>query len=273
MTLVVPFLSWYLLNGLVSNEKIVWELYISELIWNVEKGLWFLWVLFLNYLTLWIFKILLKKIVEQSKDFQKSIRGICIVWIIFLLCSDMIINIPILGLQLYQQHCKWFLLGYLLFDNVDYLLKSNVSKLETLISKYIIIFLFLCFVWNWNRVGNLSFVDKIVNESAVGQIVAKGFTHIYRLITAMLGIATAIFVGNDIYNKNGNKNYILYLGRNTLAIYASHLFCLIEGKLFNTEIFNIIGKTTIALVVSIVCMLMIKQSKVASFLFLGKKPK
>lgn len=191
-------------------------------------------------------------------------------WLIILIISRLFQSTELLGLHLYQHHCMWFLLGYLYFNKLENLLIHNVNKNWILLCRYVTIVFFLILATKWNRTGTPIFLDNIINKFDIIPIVAKGIIYLYKLCVPIFGIITTLLFGFELFNNTNLKNQILFLGKNTLEIYALHFYFIMRMDLFNTRISNIVGKSIIAIAMSLIVAMIIQQSKIAKLLLFGK---
>jgi fucose 4-O-acetylase-like acetyltransferase len=117
-SLVVPYMAWavmsyvllkYLALGVLSYmlvdsyNKASFFTHVKQIIIYPDYGLWFLWVLFLNFCTLAVIKYIHKWV---------GLYGYLIVWIV-------IYSIPIrvYGIYLVKWHLPFFVAGYLIFTH------------------------------------------------------------------------------------------------------------------------------------------------------------
>lgn len=103
LLLLVPFVAWYLVGYFVNGawHAMSFAHYIKQWIFAPDYGLWFLWVLFLNFGILALAKNLHKKLGTASY---------VLVWL-----AVSLIPFGQFGLTLVKWHVTFFLLGYLIF--------------------------------------------------------------------------------------------------------------------------------------------------------------
>ncbi len=115
--LVIPFVAWYLLGYALfeTYKTITFKTYIHQLVLSPDHGLWFLWVLFLNFCALVLIKFLSKWL---------KLYSYLIVWLA-------IYAIPTgkYGIGLVKWHLPFFLLGYLIFTYREQLAKYRTPVL------------------------------------------------------------------------------------------------------------------------------------------------
>jgi fucose 4-O-acetylase-like acetyltransferase len=246
--LVVPFLSWAIIVKFVVYNSDSFIQYFFELYKHPDVGLWFLWVLFLNYCLL-----------GTTLLFGKNLKEVKLLLTIITLN---LISISVLGFPMVRWLFPFFATGYILNEYRN----KFPQSMRTLSILFSGAFPFLvCF---WHRTKELSFNHGISKIFTIYDIVPHlSLIDIsYRYIVAFAGISLVV----QIIKKLKKYNYLLlsWLGTCTLDIYVSHqlfLWGIGEG------IFRIISTIVISLLLSLALSFCLRQSKILSMLLLGRK--
>lgn len=256
--LVLPFLSWYFILSFavklsINNVNIL--TYTNSLIKDPGVGLWFLWVLFLNYFILFF----LLKI-----NVKKRMYAIIIAMLLIQMSP-----FSILGISYLKSYFPFFILGFLFCQY-----KNDIKKYINVNIVFVtccIIFIFLIPFWNAD-IGP-TFMPLLSN---IPHVVALIIKKIYMYILPVSEIAITYFLTNKLHS---NKKMLYFLGNNTLEIYVVHWhLCFLGiinfGYLLTTN--NIINQlmpfimTIILIAVSILISKIFKTIKILNLLFLGK---
>ncbi len=141
--LVIPFAAWAILDYFLDStyQQELFKTYIHKLILSPDYGLWFLWILFLNFCAL--------ALIKQLQRWFK-LYAYLIVWLV-------IYALPTgsYGIGLMKWHLPFFLIGYLIYFYRDSLAKYRKPVL------------ILCavtaplLVASWHRLYYPSFVVKL----------------------------------------------------------------------------------------------------------------
>jgi fucose 4-O-acetylase-like acetyltransferase len=157
--LVIPFISWYLL-GYLFNRSIGFTDYIIRWVKSPDWGLWFLWVLFLNfgifYFVQHIPRIISKHALVNDTTISKAnlfeFAFFVLVWFIIYR-----IPINILGVGLVKWHLIFFGSGYFIAKYKGHLVRF------TNFAKYACYIIFPILAITWHRLGGPSFQQSLVN--------------------------------------------------------------------------------------------------------------
>jgi len=261
-SLVIPFLAWFALTLTINCLIEVFtggpQPDILESIGNLLKspdyGLWFLWILFLNYITLY-FALKISKTREEVYIFG--------FFIVLNLLLYVIPQINYLGLGLLSWHMFFYLIGYATHKhlmNRDKLLK--IIGIISLIA-YPILVIF------WTRLGPPAFTQYSTFSPSIITLISLCYKFLVP-ITAIFAIYT-IFQ-TLIQSKYFYKTPILYLGTITLEIYATHfLFIYYLNPSKTLPMVDPIIMTFIAaLGGSILLQHILKKSRILSTVLYGK---
>ena len=246
--LVIPFLSWAIIMKLINYNSDSFTQYFFKLYHSPDNGLWFLWVLFINYC-----------ILGTILQFGKSLKEVKLLLTIIILYLT---PISVLGFYWIKWLFPFFATGYILGEYKNKLPQS-ILTLSLLFSGT---FPFL--VYFWYRTKNPSFNQYISDIFATCGIVPymSIIDMFYRYLVAFAGILLVV----QIIKRLEKYNFLLlsWLGTCTLDIYVSHqlfLWGIGEG------ILKIVSTIVLALSLSLVLSFCLRQSKFLSMLFLGQK--
>jgi len=254
--LVIPFLVWYLISYIVKcefNNNNIFE-YILNFLKSPDKGLWFLWILFLNFCVL--------TLVIKLQAYNKILPIILIIPLLFIIGY----KVNILGLTLLAWYFVFFLAGFLISKN---------KKLFEAYFKRAFIFSIIFFpvlVLFWQRTEGPLFLSNIniSQNSIIQEIIRLG----YNYIVAFLAIVIVFYVVKSIAILKQTKT-LIYLGGITLDIYILHFYFLYFYFLFGfgigTDIVRIFTTFVFALFCSIIFSYFIRKSRKATSLLFGIK--
>jgi fucose 4-O-acetylase-like acetyltransferase len=215
--LVVPFASWYLLGYFISGayHTLAFRTYIHHVISSPDYGLWFLWVLFLNF-------VVLMGIGRLTKWFK--LYSYLIVWLI-------ILSIPTgkYGIGLVQWHLPFFLSGYLIYRYRDKL--QNYRSLVLMLC----VIAFPLLALTWHRLYDPSFIAGVqprliahgLQDISVGGIATinnyQVFELLYKYAVAFSGIGFIYWLFRLKPAKYAWDSLGLF-GLYTLDIYVMNLY-------------------------------------------------
>jgi fucose 4-O-acetylase-like acetyltransferase len=251
LALVVPFISWYAMDYLVTGayHSIALKPYFARVIASPDWGLWFLWILFLNY-CLFVLSVKMEK--------RLGIYAFLITFLLVLWCP-----VGVLGIWVLKKFFFYFTLGYLFMKHGN-IINEYGSRI-----KYagIVIFPFLASQWHMKK--GFAFAPDVRHFfSGIGiQFISEYFLYACSIAVAVSGIVCAyLFIaalkGNLIYKT------LCLLGAYTLDIYVSHHLFLGYG--FGTGATRILSTAIIALIVSLlISVLVLRKIKILNIIFLG----
>jgi fucose 4-O-acetylase-like acetyltransferase len=249
-SLVIPFFTWFIISYFVHRTSGSFFQAFIDLLLYPDTGLWFLWILFLNFLLLFIAKKCTEKIPE----------GIMVVFIITI-NALLILKVKNGTMGLLGWHLPFFTLGYI-FRKYKEILNENQIKVIGLISLVI----FCLSVPFWMR-ENQSFHFPMVNLG-----INKLISLAYKYIVPISGIFTIYYLFS--YMKSGNmvSRSLIYFGQISLEIYAVHFYflMLIPLLMFMPFTIRVVLIFLIALTGSMLVKMLIEKSAVLSFILFGK---
>lgn len=209
LALVVPFVAWYLITYFMSGAyqtTAVWA-YFGKLAMAPDFGLWFLWILFLNFCVLALAKKLQPKIGTAS---------FVLVW----LGVNLLPAVGWLGLPLLKWHLTFFVAGYVLW--------SYREKLQAYYKPALVVstIVFLVGIYFWRRTGDPSFAGKA--QAILGRFGLSDFyptiSLAYKYIMPFAGIGLVVGVLSLVVNNRYAYAALAWFGVYTLDIYVSHQY-------------------------------------------------
>jgi len=264
-TLLLPFFSWF-----IFSYFFYWAIHyntqphlpdfgkkLTALCNSPTRGLWFLWVLFINYLILY----------GAQKISNKHAASVLLVAYLVVSMLSAYFT-PRAGLN--------FVGFYLLFFTAGYTLKRYRLD-QTKLFRYAglaLLFIFPALVWNWDRSDTIYLNDVIAGSFQPTLLV--GF--IYNLAVSAAGIMTAFTLCSFLIKLPVYiQKLLLYPSRISLEIYATHFYFVTLISLITClEINTRIALTFLGiLALTLLAQWLIHRNKYTAFLFYGKtkKPK
>lgn len=259
-TLILPFWSWFFFSYFFY-----WAIHYNQqhqlpdfsykflaLIRNPGRGLWFLWVLFFNYLFLFLTLKITKKHV------------VIVLFVVYIIIN--LINIyirPVGGMVLIGWHLLFFLSGYALkqysIDDTKFFRRLS----------YLSLLLFPILVYSWSSSCTVQ-LSMLFKENVNIKEIAS---YIYGVIVPFTGIYMSFAIMGFVIKLPGFfKRVFLFTGKISLEIYATHFYLfsllfLIPSIEINTRIFITF---LYVLICTIFFQLILKRNKITSLLFYGK---
>lgn len=259
--LVVPFIAWYLLGYYLDGtyHAIIFKTYIHHVIDSPDYGLWFLWVLFLNFVAL----AFIKKIGRWFK-----LYSYLIVWLA-------IYSIPTgkYGVGLVKWHLPFFLLGYLIFIYRKQLQRYSrpVFALCVVTTPFLVL--------SWHRLSDPHFITGLqprlvrhgLQSFRLGDFATVNvypiIVQLYRYAVALSAIGTVFWLFR-LKPATYFWKIFGFFGLYTLDIYVVHIYFFRYAIGHSVE--AIISGFIVALALSLVLgIFVLRRVPVLSLLFLG----
>lgn len=253
LVLVVPFIAWYIISYFANGTylTVMVKPYVKRLVLSPDWGLWFLWVLFLNFCFLAAALWLKKKIGPSA----------------FLLVCLLIWLEPInyFGMSLVKWQFCFFLLGYLISLYREKLKPfKNSAYCMSLIG-----FPVLVAFWYRNSPPTYSGAQRLwLNAHQLG-FINEFLVVAYNFIVPVLGIGFACFL---IESMRGNRVHkiLAWFGLFTMDIYVSHQYFMKFA--FGSGLILVVSSMLIALSASLaLSFLIIRRNKLANQVLLGNR--
>ena len=251
LSLLIPFFSWMvvssILNSFENNENIF--SFMLRVLLFPDNGLWYLWVLFWMQSVLFLCNYLSSKYTE----FFLGVFCLLILLITYVFKID-----NIFAIKTFASLFSYFILGYI---------ASNYKNRSNVIFKgwYFVLPFFLLLAYFWQRNDMLSFGSYVVSS--------KIFLFGYKNITGILGIIVSMGLFLKIKKFS---DFILYLGKNSIAVYAMNFYCLFALRSFlqsiNENYWYYLYAFLFSVVIICICLFfgnILKKNNMTSLLFLG----
>jgi fucose 4-O-acetylase-like acetyltransferase len=253
LTLVVPFIAWYTVAFYLSGAyqtMPIWA-YFAQLVGAPDFGLWFLWILFLNFCVLALAKKLQPKIGTAS---------FVLVW----LGVNLLPTVGWLGLPLLKWHLTFFLAGYVIYFYREKL--RAYYKPAVVVSAIV----FAVGIFYWRRTGDPAFAERLL-----GGLSRRGLSDfyptilmIYKYVMPFAGIGLVVWALRGAIRSKYAYAVLAWFGVYTLDIYVSHQyffqFAVGEG------IVHVLSGTVIAVSLSLlVSFVLLRRVDILNRIFLG----
>ncbi|MDQ5984330.1 MAG: hypothetical protein CSYNP_00023 [Syntrophus sp. SKADARSKE-3] len=252
--LVIPFLVWYLIDYLfiLSNGQATDLIsYFIALYQSPDRGLWFLWVLFINTSILSI----ILQIVRVKNWLQWEDYFV----VAAIIASRAIPSIEVLGFSEVRYLFLYYAAGYLVYKHID-----TVKNFKTLLQFFTVIaFPLLVIFWRRNEPPTFyAPMMQLIQEPYV-----KLAASIYKYSVAFAGMVFMSFIIDRI---RGWRGYacLCWLGTMTFDIYVSHGYFLFGIGHGIPKYISAAGAATfLSLILSFV---LLRRFKLLKLLFLGQ---
>lgn len=252
--LVIPFVLWTVFLLLYNNSFTIES--IVEYILYPDKGLWFLWVLFIINVIFVISDLLS----EKTKIKQEIVMlSICVV----LAITMVMFELRVFSFQFIAYYFMFYVVGYYLHKYYDRLKTDN---------RFLVLLLLVVWgglAWFWQMKDVPSFLQVLPLPSSLT-------LYAYRFVTALLATYVLIIVSPKVLNDNKRLNLLLgKFGVVSLGIYTSHVIFIrsVVALFVNVNRSNelVIFMTFFSSsLISYVLVWMLSKWRVTSCLLLGK---
>ncbi len=263
LLLVVPFAAWAVVSSIVRSwpglHPYVFLEKMKQIAVYPDWGLWFLWVLFLNFCCL----------AASKKLFAKTgYMSYAIVWL-----ATMLIPTNKYGIGLVKWHFPFFIIGYLVFKN-----RERLSFLKTpVLLVSLISFPLLIATWHWLYLPNFlttlppHLANHHLDAVEVGDLATIRTYGIitlgYSYVVAFAGIGLSCLLLPRLRSVKLN-NFLKFLGLYTMEIYVSFWYFLDLG--LGPYWLNIAMRTAVSISLALlVSGLILYRNKWLSLIFLG----
>jgi fucose 4-O-acetylase-like acetyltransferase len=252
--LVLPFVAWYGVSYIVTGAYLTTNLrhYVKVLILSPDHGLWFLWVLFVNFLLL----ALALRLEQRLKAWVFPL-----IWL-----ALQILPIDTLGLSLVRWHFGFFAIGFLIhrYRNLWLPYRKQLATVGLIGFPLLVQF--------WRRVDNPDFAAAVAgtfDHRHLHQIDLL-ILETYKYAVPMLGIIAAwAIVGLASRYLPSIHRSLGWIGLYTLDIYVTHQYLVKYGV--GVGPLRVVTGFAIALAGSlIISFLLLRRNKLLAMVFLGK---
>lgn len=252
--LVVPFLAWYLIDyavhGIYQDTGLLD--YFLGLMKSPGRGLWFLWVLFLN--SSFLFAVLKLVRLKNRQPWENYFVVAAIV--IARTASE-----DVLGLSDFRQYFPYYAAGFFVCKYRHAL----QARRKTIYTAALLLFPILVIAWRRNAFPDFyPVLVEILNNKGLPRLLVS----IYKYLVAFTGIA---FVSFLLERTRQTPAYLFFcwLGTLTLDIYVCHSYFLTgvgsgTALYLTAAIFALFGPLVLTLVI-------MKRFRITRFLLLGQR--
>lgn len=264
--LVIPFIAWYLLGYILNNtyHLINFRTYIHHVIDSPDYGLWFLWVLFLNFGALALIKYLSRWL---------KLYSYLIVWLV-------VYALPTgkYGIGLVKWHLPFFLIGYLIFTYRD---RLRPYQMYVLLPCLVI---FPVLSVTWNRLSDPWFITGLqprliahgLQSFSIGDFaninVYPIIDQLYRYLVGFSGIGF-IYLILQLRPSKYLWRFFGFFGLYTLDIYVVHEY-FFRYAIGHNWLVQVISGFVVALSLSLLLgIIVLRRISILSIIFLGGRTK
>jgi len=211
--LVIPFVCWFLVSQAVSafrgsSQPLLSAL--SKLVFQVDGGLWFLWVLFV---------VTMVAAVLVRVRMLPKVLTLVIASVLFQLAPISLLPPGLLGLNLARLHFPFFALGIVMAPAV--ITGRLLERKPPLLLQLPVAAAFGLLLAGWHRVELTWLAAQLQARGLPGTMLIESLS---RILVAVLGIGLSVFFVQQLTSRGAPRRLLGHLGRNTLEIYATHLY-------------------------------------------------
>ena len=251
--LLIPFFIWYFVSYIIVrfHHDVSLAVYFFDLAKSPGRGLWFLWILFLN-------STLLFGALKLARYKKKQHRENYFVLVAILL--SLTASADFLALADVKQYFPYYAAGFFVCKYLD------VLKAKRKIIYAVAIITFPVLVLGWKRNAFPTFYPVLLS-SLNNEDIARLVVSLYKYAVSFGGIALCSFILERI-RQSWLYSFLSWLGMWTLDIYACHSYFLFE---FSNAIWWYFSAAVVSLFFSLaLSVLLLRRFKITKILFLGQ---
>ena len=257
----LPFISWWILISvlLLGACGRSLQIGINKLIYHVDGGLWFLWVVFVLSILASIINKIFSTDFKLMKKISSAVMVGCVFYSVLFVIAFFTHDINILGIKLILYYSVFYECGYLL-KWTEKIWKSKWYKYKNVVV-FFSLALFLTIVYNYD----LYHCDDNILSIALRMV--AGFTGNIVLYNTI-----------DKFKNIINKIELDQIGKYTLEIYTTHMYVnnllrVSSKSIFwsTTGFFDFITSMIFTCIFTGIIILVFKSVPIANFLMFGKK--
>jgi fucose 4-O-acetylase-like acetyltransferase len=251
--LLTPFLIWYFVSYIIVrfHQDVSLAVYFFDLAKSPGRGLWFLWILFLNSTLLFGALKLARCKKQQHRENYFVIAAILI---------SLTASADFLALADVKQYFPYYAAGFFVCKY------RNAIKARREIIYLLAVVVFPILVFSWKRNALPTFYPDLLNflnNEDIAQLVVS----VYKYALAFGGIALCSFILERI-RQSWLYSFFGWLGTLTLDIYACHSYFLFE---FSNTAWWYFSAAVVSLFFSLaLSFLLLRRFKITKLLFLGQ---
>jgi fucose 4-O-acetylase-like acetyltransferase len=252
--LLVPFIVWYLISYYIFvrfQTDISLPAYLFDLMKSPARGLWFLWILFLNSALLFGALKLARYKKQQYRENYFVLAAILL---------SMTASADFLALADVKQYFPYYAAGFFVCKYLD------VLKAKRKIIYTVAIVTFPVLVLGWKRNAFPTFYPVLLS-SLNNEDIARLVVSIYKYAVAFGGIALCSFILERIRQTRFHF-FLCWLGTLTLDIYVCHHYFLVG---IGNGVLLYISASVMAILLSLaLTFLILKRFRITKLLLLGQ---
>lgn len=252
--LVLPFTAWYAVNYVVTGAYLRTDLasYFGDWVLSPDRGLWFLWVLFLNFAVL---------SVALRLETRLRVWAFPLTWLLL-----QFVPVNHYGIGFLKWHFTFFAAGYLIHGYSGKLIEYRRPMALVSLVAFPVLVLF------WHRLTPPTFTDALsaellsfhahkllplVEQAYLYTVPMLGIIMTWAAVSVMPRLAPIFFAAFN------------WLGLYTLDIYVSHQYFVQYG--IGRGTLHVLTGATLGLVASLaVSFLVLRRSSILAHILLGK---
>lgn len=255
LQLLVPFCVWGFVNRFTFMQS--YHPYIS-IFKHPDYSLWFLWVLFIIYMTNYT-----SDYIAIEKNRSKSVFRLISCTLLFIIGNYVTASY---GLGKVAQYAPFYYIGWLL--------KTNAKANQLIANRYFILFNIVLYM-----MASIFFIRDVnsLPESWPSIMMLLNQTYLYKFILA-ISACVCVVVMFKKYEESFDNVRVKEVGRNTLGIYAIHqtvIWLIVQVMSSDCiEISKSVGGFTILSIIVFlftwVIMIFFRTNRITKLLFLGE---
>lgn len=252
-TLLIPFVIWTIISAIERYLKGIDSIYgyLISLFIQPDSGLWFLWVLFLNF-------IVITFLVNMQQIIKNHVITVLITIVMLFIVAWVV---RILGLNLLAFHFVFFYAGFLFakYKNIFHERDKLILVTSLILSLVLVPF--------WHISKGPLFLSNFNLPILNIPIVRYAINILYDYLTAFSVIFFIFYLVRMISGLSENK-ILAYFGTKTLDIYVLHFYFL-QG--IGTGYTKIITTFIFATICSVLVSFLLRKSDFLSNMLFGKR--
>lgn len=257
---LLPFVTWFILISvlLLGNYEHNVLMGLNSLVWGVDRGLWFIWVVFILSLIMGVCNLVRGKLIGFVKQLTVVAVTVGVCYGVLLLLAKLT-SVNFLGIKFILYYGVFYGLGWFIRWTQIFWEKQKPFFYDTLV--FICICVFAAITFNVNL--------YLIDDNLAGITL--------RFIAGATGNYVIYYVVKKMVSQL-QKVKIEWIGMYTLEIYVTHMYTNhLFSKVANNAFFTVPGFTTFT--VSLICttvltgivIVILKSIPATNYLFYGKR--
>lgn len=257
---LLPFVAWFILISvlLLGNYEHNVLMGLNSLVWGVDRGLWFIWVVFILSLIMGVCNLVRGKLMGVVKQLTAVAITVGVCYGVLLVLAKLT-SVNFLGIKFILYYGVFYGLGWFIRWTQIFWEKQKLFFYDTLV--FICICVFAAITFNVNL--------YLIDDNLAGITL--------RFIAGATGNYVIYYVVKKMVSQL-QKVKIEWIGMYTLEIYVTHMYTNhLFSKVANNAFFTVSGFTTFT--VSLICttvltgivIVVLKSIPATNYLFYGKR--